>query len=213
MREVKSRSEVFEVNDAVRAGLLLDPQARRVLRPFMGQPQGVHAAAAQLGLKPNTLLKRVRTLVDLGLLHIVGEQRRGGRPIKLYASVAQRFFVPFHATSQETLEALVYGATEEVNRLIARGLAQQLAADGSRLGYLVTPYRDELRHDLSMDGRTAYNALLPQHPAFIRAWDLVRLDYSRAKQFQAELMDLLERYSGRQGEKYWVYLAFAPSPN
>ena len=208
-----SRSPVLEVSDVARAGLLLDWQARRVLRPFMDEPRSIQTAAVELDVKPNTLLKQVNRLVQLGLLQVAGEQRRGGRPIKLYSSVAASFFVPFRVTTQDTLEALLFQATEETNRLIARGLARQLSVHAPRLGYLVTPYKGELRHDLSLNGHTVYDPLASHHPAFIRAWDLLRLNSLRAKQFQAELMRLLERYSGEQGDKYWVYLAFAPSPD
>lgn len=210
MKQAVSSRRPLEISDPLLAELLLDPQARRVLRPFIGGAKTVGEAAHELGVKPNTLFKRVKALERLGLLRVAHEQPRAGRAVKLYRCVAESFFVPFRATSLETLEALFYTATEEPNRRIASGLAHQLIAQAPRLGYLVTPYRNTLRHDLSLDGHTEYDALRPENPAFVRAWPVLRLDPERAKRFQAELMGLLERYADGWGERYQVYLAFAP---
>ena len=212
MGSPQSSSEPITVHDPVLAKLLLDPQARSVLGPFMQQACSITSAAGTLDVKPNTLLKQVRKLESLGVLQVVGEQRRAGRAVKLYASVARQFFVPFHVTNLETLERLLYAATDAQNRLIARSIAHQLGTHAAHLGYLVTPYRGVVRHDLSLDGHSVYDPLAADHPAFIRLWGPLRLEPTQAKRFQAELVALFERYEADRGDLHMVCLAFAPFP-
>jgi hypothetical protein len=45
---------------------LANPEARRVLAPFVGQERTVSQAAAELGISVNALLVRVRRFVDWG---------------------------------------------------------------------------------------------------------------------------------------------------
>jgi DNA-binding transcriptional ArsR family regulator len=216
MRKTTSRRALpvpLAVRDAARAKLLLDPEARRVLGPFMAGESSVTDAASALGVKPNTLLKRVKALERLGLLRVARVEERAGRAIKRYASVAESFFVPFEATDLHTLEALLLAATDEPNRLIALGMAHALESHGPGLGYIVSGHEGGgLRHDLSLDGRTEFDPVSSEGVAFARAWGSLRLDFAAAKRFQAELLELLERYSGGQGAAYFALVAFTPLP-
>lgn len=213
MGKTKSRSDPLEVRDAAQAKLLLDPQARCVLGPFMTGECSVTDAANALGLKPNTLLKRVRVLERMGLLRVARVEERAGRAIKHYTSVAASFFVPFGITDQHTLEDLLLAATDEPNRLIALGIAHALEAHVGSLGYIVSKHEaGSLRHDLSLDGRTEFDPVSSEQVAFARAWGRLRLDFAAAKRFQGELLELLERYSGGQGAGYFALVAFAPLP-
>lgn len=94
----------YRVTDPAQARLLTDPVARDFLGPFLGRTASVAEAAAELGAAQNTTLYRVRTLLRAGLLRQVGERRRAGRPIKLYRSSHDHYFVPFAATGYDTLE-------------------------------------------------------------------------------------------------------------
>src|SRR5690606_26192893 len=113
MKEAKSGSDtepaptatVMVVTDPIAAKAILDPDTRLYLAPFIGRAASISQAASGSGEKENTTLKRVRRFVELGLLEVVAELPRAGRPIKLYRSVAEVFFVPFEATGAESLEA------------------------------------------------------------------------------------------------------------
>jgi DNA-binding transcriptional ArsR family regulator len=216
MGKIKSRREFaapLEVRDAARAKLLLDAEARRVLGPFMAGERSVTEAANALGLKPNTLLKRVKALERMGLLRVVRVEERAGRAIKHYSSVAASFFVPFVVTDLHTLEALLLAATDQPNRLIARGMAHALETQAQNLGYIVSQHEEGgLRHDLSLDGRTEFDPVSSEHTTFARAWGTLRFDFAAAKRFQVELLELLERYSGGPGAGYFALVSFAPLP-
>ncbi|GAA5533254.1 helix-turn-helix domain-containing protein [Deinococcus aluminii] len=209
--ESRSLPPPLVVQDPVWARLLLDPLARQTLAPFFGRDTTVGEAAAQLGVKPNTLLRRVQRLVAGGLLHVTGEERRAGRSLKRYRVASERFFVPFALTDAVTLEDLLMQAVEEPNRLIARGLAQLYGSHAPRLGYLVTRLEGgRIAHDLSLDGLTPipYGGA---HPWF-RDARVLRLRPAQAEQFGQELQALLDRYADPQGARYLAFLAFAPLP-
>ncbi|EYB69757.1 hypothetical protein DEIPH_ctg002orf0086 [Deinococcus phoenicis] len=202
--------EPVVVRSAAAAQLLLDPDARRVLKPFFGSGATVTQAARALGLKPNTLLRQVQRLVALGLLHVSGEERRAGRAIKHYRVTGEDFFVPFHVTDALTLEDLLMRAVEEPNRLIARSLARLCGAQSPRLGYLVTRLPSgRIAHDLSLDGAAAAAPLAMERP-WLRDGRTLRLTQGRAREFMRELGALLDRYDDPAGDPHLAFVAVAP---
>ncbi|OLV18854.1 hypothetical protein BOO71_0004525 [Deinococcus marmoris] len=198
------------VLDPAAARLLLNPQARMVLGPFFGRDVSVGEAAAELGLKPNTLLRQVQGLVTRGLLRVSVQQRRAGRPIKRYRVTHERFFVPFWATDAITLEELLMAAVEEPNRLISRSVARLSSAETSRLGYLITR-RDSGRiaHDLSLDGQRCLTLEDLERP-WLREGRTLYLTPERARLFVQELSGLLDRYGEKDGEAHLAFVAVAP---
>lgn len=62
------QADAHVVPDPRAARLLLDPQARRCLEPFLGRTLGVAEAARGSGVPPDVMAYRVRVLVRLGLL-------------------------------------------------------------------------------------------------------------------------------------------------
>lgn len=192
------------------ARFLLDPDERQVLKPFFGEGSSVGQAAAVLGVKPNTLLKRVTWLRERGLLRVAGEQPRGGRPIKTYRVTSEAFFVPFHVTDALSLEDLLHRAVEEPNRLIARSIARMYLAQSRDLGYLVHRLPGgRLAHDLSLGG----TCLLPD-ASWDRPWFrdgvTLRLTRERAGDFVRALQRLIEEYGDERGDPYLAFFAVAP---
>src|SRR5690554_2570341 len=93
------------VTDSRLGDLLSRPGTLQQLEPFLGRDSSISEAATRTGEKPNTVLSRVRRWVRTGLLVVTGQRRRAGRPISLYRTSADSYFIPFDTTSAETLEA------------------------------------------------------------------------------------------------------------
>jgi predicted transcriptional regulator len=100
---------VYPVESAEAADILINPANLKLLEPFWGRECSVTEAAKVLGVKANTLLKQVRRLFASGLLEVSCEKPRRGRPVKLYRTVAEHFFVPYSSsTSSNLTEAMAH---------------------------------------------------------------------------------------------------------
>jgi hypothetical protein len=65
-----------------------------------------------------------------GLIEVVGERRRAGRPVRLYRSVADGFVVPFEATPFVDLEERMVEVLADDVRAFARSAAQAMRDSG-----------------------------------------------------------------------------------
>ncbi|MFA5594712.1 MAG: hypothetical protein WDA15_05470 [Trueperaceae bacterium] len=198
-------------DDAAEA--LTDPTTLRHLAPFLGRTLSVAEAARESGEKPNTTLKRVQRFVEMGLLEVVGERKRAGRPVKLYRTVADVFFVPFEATHAESLEAALAERDAYWEAMLRRNVVR---ARSERLGTWGTRFYRDTRGRLQVQTAVTpdVNAttLDPEGPAVLSLWrDQLTLDFADAKQLQREMFALVQRYNQRQGaQRYLVRMGLAP---
>jgi hypothetical protein len=208
-----SALRTLTIRDPAVAELLIDPERLRHLAPFLGRERSVSEAARESGARPNTALRRVQRLLDLGLLEVARELPRGGRPVKLYRSVAEIFFVPFDATSADTLETALAERDAYWEGLLRRHVvsarSEQLGSWGTRI------YRDQrgrLQVQTALDAHRNTTSLDEGDPAILSAWrDRVYLDYPDAKALQRELFELLLRYQRKGGsQRYVVRAGMAP---
>lgn len=125
-REVAFRTVV----DPRAARILADPDWIAWLEPFLGRVSGVAEAARRLGRPLDAMRYRVRRMERAGLLEVVGERRRAGRPIRLYRSVADGFVVPFEATPFVDLEERMKASLRADAERFARSAAAALRASG-----------------------------------------------------------------------------------
>lgn len=201
------------MDDARWATWLLDARTRRHLEPFFGAARSVGEAAAAQREKPNTVLRRVERYLAAGLLRVAGERSRRGRPIRLYRTVADAFFVPYEATTAESLEEAL--ATREAwvegtfKRAVVKARWEALGPWGTRI------YRDDagaLQVQMAVRPDVDASTLDAHEPAVLSAWrDGVYLDFDDAKELQRALYELLERYLGRRGaQRYVVHVGMAP---
>ncbi|MEX2541572.1 MAG: hypothetical protein WD314_07175 [Trueperaceae bacterium] len=205
--------DVRIVDDNRMADMLTDPTTLRQLEPFLGRAVSVSRAARETGQKPNTVLARVRRLVAAGVLAEQATVQRHGRPIRLYRSVADSFFIPFDATSAESLEAALADREAFWERQLREGVVR---ARRERIGVWGTRiYRDRrgrLRIQTAVTPERNYTTLDPDGPAVLSAWrDRVYLDFEEAKALQREMFALLLRYQQKEGaQRYIVRLGMAP---
>ncbi len=195
------------------ADVLMDPRALRHLAPFLGRELTIGQAAAESGEKPNTTLARARRYLELGLLEVTGAVRRNGRPMKLYRTVADVFFVPFEATRSDSLEAALAERDSYWEALLRRNVVKSRLESFGNWGTRI--YRDErgrLQVQTAVTPDANATTLHPAAPAVFSAWrDAVMLDFEDAKALQRELFELLTRYQRLNGsQRYVLRLAMAP---
>lgn len=211
--ETAESLSVSVVREPEAAQALTDPKTLHQLAPFLGRACSVSAAAEELGLKPNSMLAKVRRFVRLGLLRVVREQPRKGRAIKLYRTRADCFFVPFEATSAITLGAALAERDayweELLRKNVVRARTEAVGSWGTRI------YRDEwgrLQVQMALTPERNTTMLDMAAPAVLSSWrDSVYLDFEDAKALQREMFTLLLRYQQKRGaQRYIVRLGMAP---
>ncbi|TSA87699.1 hypothetical protein FNU79_00040 [Deinococcus detaillensis] len=129
----------FTATTPQQARLLSSRAALRHLEPFVGRKLGAAQAAREAGVSTERTLYWVRQFVEAGILTVAGEQKRGGRPICLYAAPSG-FRVPFHLTPFEDIEAELAAQSRQYDELRVRTLARALTRK-QLSGRLI--YRDE----------------------------------------------------------------------
>ncbi len=202
---------------AEQARLLSDPKSLRFFTPFLASEKTVSGAARELTCELHTMLYRVRTFLKAGLLRVTREQKRMGRPVKIYRSVHDAYFIPFSATPyadlEERLREQLGPLTEELVRGFA-GVIRQIGYDGRRL------YRDAGGLVNSEAGEETRFGLDYDNPAWPVVYDFrceLYLPREEAKVLQRELRDLYARYLPRRQvspvEKYVLQVALVPQPD
>jgi hypothetical protein len=123
-------TNTIEVKDAEQARLLSDPESFRYFAPFLSRACTVSQAAKELGCKVDTMLYRVKTFLEAGLLNIVKTETRRGRTIKVYRSSADAYFVPFAVTPFEDTEAAIKIQLQKSIESVAYHLARVIRSSG-----------------------------------------------------------------------------------
>ncbi len=180
------------------ARVLLRPEERRFLEPFLGRDLGAAQAARELGLTVETLAYRVRSLSRAGLLRQTGETPRKGRAVKLYRA-AEEIRAPLALLPYEDVAGF-FGLVDAGSREAFLSALARLA-DSSGLGdWVVRLYRagdGGIRLDLAPAGGSwDPDVLLSERaPAVVFNWVPLNLQPARAKELQRELLDVLGRYT------------------
>jgi len=193
---VQDGNSAHEVRDERQARLLLDPESLRFFRPFLARERTVSQAAAEVNCAPSVMLYRVGTFLRAGLLEIVREEPRRGRPMKIYRSTHDEYFIPYALTPHATLEEAFLEVFEANYRRVARAVAE-----------LHKERWDGYRLTREPDGSTWLRGVpdaerrLPPGDASNPGIDyalVAHLSPTEAQALQAELADLLQRFQGRE---------------
>lgn len=124
------------VTDPAQARLLSDLASFRFLEPFVARERSVTAAAEEVGCTLDTMLYRVKTLLQVGLLEVSRLEKRAGRPIKHYRSVHDAYLVPFTVAPFAEVEERLTAHFREREMLIVPGMARvlrQMGREGRRV--------------------------------------------------------------------------------
>ena len=204
------------------AKVLLDYLELKLLEPFFQEPCSVSNAAKVLSMDIKQLHYHVQHFVDLGLLKITSTEKRPGRPIKLYQTVAQGFFVPFTLANVENLEDFSIAFTKPVQQELAHGIVKALIdtiPDLVSWGINVTrdPKLGMQYFPAPKPGdATLFTIMVSDEnfPAASDRWHYLELNHKDAKEFEKEMQALVEYYKGKGGnQRYLVHTAIAPVKN
>lgn len=121
---------LHRVSDPDQAAVLADPVRSRFLRPFLGCARSVSQAADQVGCSPNAMLYRVRRMVELGLIRVVSMRSRPGRPIQIYRSVHDGYFVPMDVMRYDDLRHRVATQGRSLDGQLTDAYTTVLATSG-----------------------------------------------------------------------------------
>lgn len=172
-----------------------DSRRRRLVLSFVGRARSLSEAAAENDAPLGWVHYHARRWLDLGLLKVVGEQARQGRPIKTYTAAAEAFFV----------------ADEHLRQSATAGLARELDAALLKVG------RDENGAGVLFsvsDGRPTMTRVGgPPRRTAAQFWLIFPLNDEEAVELGREMEALLRRFGGRapQGRRpYLLHAALAP---
>ncbi len=211
MKEQKSPS-IRIITDAKAADTLINPKTLRMLEPFLANDCSILKAANKTGVKANTVLSRVKRFMDYGLIRITKEEKRAGRAIKHYRSTADIFFVPYEATTAESLETMMAERERYWERLLRKAVVETRSEDLGTWGTRI--YKDSrgrLQVQTAINPEENYSMLDQNQAALLSSWrDSVYLDFDDAKTLQSEMFELLKRYQQKSGsQRYIIRLGMA----
>jgi hypothetical protein len=218
MEQAVSTRDATTVVEAAPARFLLDPERIRFLRPFMLAERSTALAAQEVGVSVKDMAYRVKRMAALGLVTCTGQRRRAGRPVRLYRA-PNAFFIPFTSVPEGDLEEMVEALLRGPQRRLVRGLVETLAGserDLHRWGWRLELDREErlsIRPSEDPEGdEPLFRRLLDEgNPALYMANLPLRLGHADAKRLQRDLVALVERYDGRDGEDtYMLTMGLTP---
>lgn len=194
-----ARADRFIVTDKEQARLLSDPRSQSLFRPFLARERTVSQAAEEAGRDLNAVLYRVRQFLAAGLLYVVRQEKRAGRPVKVYRSVHDAYYVPYEVTPFASLEERMLEqqlpALRERVRLQAR-LLREAGRSGQSL------YHDELGEVwfASASDAPARSDWFEAAGASIDYSTEVWLTHDEAMALRAYLFEVLERFGRHPAE-------------
>ena len=193
---------MLTVTTAGAAQVLIRPDERRYLEPFLGRRLGTAEVARQLGLPVERLAYRVQALTRKGLLRIAGTQPRKGRAITLY-SAPEEIRAPLALLPYEDVRGFFELVDSGMREVFLSNLAR--LADRSGLhDWVVRLYRADdgsIRLDLAPSGGAWDPRVLlaERAPAIVFNWVPLALTDQQAKELQHELLAIVGRYAESGG--------------
>ena len=208
----ENASSTLEVTDVETANVLTDPEHLRYIAPFLGRERTVGEVARETRSTLSTTYRRVKRYCDLGILEVAREHKRKGKPLKIYRTVADAFFVPLRLTGgpEERSARWQKHWERDFQRSFRHAYGDELETWGQRIyrknGVFVSMMAKSPSEDL--------DTLTAEMPAFFsRFHDSLYLDFAEAKAFQRELDALFHAYTKKRGgQRYMMRLSFAPVP-
>jgi hypothetical protein len=202
---------VHRVETSAAAELLIDRGQVRFLAAFLGNERSATGAAAALDVPLHLVLRRIAGFERAGLVHVARVERRHGRPIKHYRTVADEFFVPVALLGIDRFmrsETFWHGLyTDGLTATLLTGL-RGLRDGGVRVYRSVE--EGVVIEAAEAPGRTWRP---PADVAVAFDWSALRLDRATAKALQHDLEALVHTYTRRQdpgGAPYVLGACLAP---
>lgn len=131
--------ESFLVQAEKQAALLLDEEVLQVLDCILHEAKGPAAIARETSRSIGWIYHRLGKLLAAGLVFVESEQLRGGRPIKLYRAVSQRYLVPINLTRSAEIGELVSQLLSPSHRLLVDRASRTITNDARKTRLLIAP--------------------------------------------------------------------------
>jgi hypothetical protein len=213
----------LELSDPEAARMVTEPSSRRYLEPFIAKECSTSQLAREVGVDISSALYRVKQFVRLGLITEARLERRRGRAVRYYRSVAEGFYVPFSATQHATTETLAPNTFAQLQITLNRSIAQawtEAAGEPRALGVHIfrmpgggVSENITTLPDKDNPHRFFERLLEPDAPAVWDTWGTRKLSHENAKRLQRELSEVFSRYppeDNKGNKSYMVRLAIAP---
>lgn len=209
------------IDDPDAVALLYDLRYLETLTPFLGRSRPLGEAAELLELAPSTVYRRVRRLVDAGLLIVAGHAPRAGRASPLYRTRGDALFVPFRATPFATVDEMLESIRTNAEAHVAADLTQALERIrpdwGLRIERSPSGREDALLRLVptaeGYDEGFRDDFLGPDTPAVTAFGSTIPLLPEDALALQRELVELQNRYAAKanpKGAPHYLRLALTP---
>ena len=184
-------SRPLRIDSPDQAVAFANPKRRRILIAFMGRERSLSEAAAVLDMPLNRLAHHVSSFLRLGLLTLVREQKRAGRPIRYYRAIAELVLIPAEVAHAATGTAL------------AAELRVALAKSDRLAGH------EDMILSVDADGRAKITRTGGIEAEACEYWRMLNLSKSEARQLAGEIEALLRSYQAPPGKGRMAYLAHA----
>lgn len=191
MKEPVESREII-VRSVAAARFLAEPRAHFLVMAFVSRPRTVGDVAKSLNMPQLAAWRLTQRALKLGLLVIVSEQPRRGKPLKLYRAVAAAFVIPDELMLRMPCDLLADELRERIQ--------MENAAHGSSHVIRADSCGEPLLSQMAAEGAGD----LP-----FEAWRILRLDRSQALALQKELGAVFDYYEARQKPNARAWLAHA----
>ena len=123
-------SSFYTVENEKQAQLLTDPKSKAFFKPFLARECSTSQAAEAVGCPLTTMVYRIKTFLQAGLLEVTREEKRKGRAITHYRSVHSAYFIPFSLTPYATLEERLEAQAAPLFANLLRAYADAITQSG-----------------------------------------------------------------------------------
>ncbi len=206
---VRPKRMVLTDLDAVKA--LFDNHQRTLLAPFFEGPISVTEASEQAGALPTTMLYLVRRLVKSGVLHEVDQVRRSGKLVRRYETVAKEFFIPIDVSDD-----LLVQPSRKYQQQFNEAMIEEMLKHHYNVESMGTIVRKYSNGVVAMTGGVGDGYWTPgvNGPPVVFGWAVLKLREEDAREFQAQLGELMNRFRNKpEGDRaFYAGLQFAPVP-
>jgi DNA-binding transcriptional ArsR family regulator len=177
----------LDVTDAKVAKLFEDGRRRKLLLSLVGKERTLTDAALANGMTLNLAHYHVTQLLGHGLVRVVREQKRNGRPIRYYTSEHWSFFVPGSLLRSRPAEKL--------SRELAAALQHQRDLAGGGVLFDVDPA-----------GRPRMREITGGADAPLEIWRRLNLPRQEAAALFDELSSVINKYhrDAARGTRAWT---------
>lgn len=210
---MKQHLESRTVADKNTIDFLTDPNSHRYLECFMDDESTMARAAECLGEPLQRVFRKVRQMLELGLIEQTRLETRVGRSIRHYRASCNQFFIPFSDKSFE--EVLLENNLNFERRFVAVVAAQWLGYAANNQGWGTLYFRGPhgrlvTRAPVHAQPQTP----VPEPPNVFSNFMEWQLNADDATALLADLTTLVERYSAKNGsgsQPFLVRVAMSPA--